>query len=293
MGYFMARRELATMPEIQTEPQYLPWNDDLMTITTNTALAEILATAQAAAAAGDTARARHYFRNLTEIDPESLEAWLGYASCTTVLADRRRLFTQALSLDPASPEALEGLAQIDALLAAGHLVRPRAPEAPAVVEPIVAAPAPTIAAAAAIAVPVRSSAPSLLLAVGLVGLTTMTLLTGVGIFVLTSFWGFMLAFIAGPLVSELMVRLSGRARHAKGGKGWQIAAAVGMLLGGLAALLLGSMLLPALGVPLPPEAVRIALSSGVGGEPAAVLLNNPGLLIFISSAVAATVYRMR
>jgi hypothetical protein len=90
-----------------------------------------------------------------------------------------------------------------------------------------------------------------------------------------------------------MVRLSGRARLPRGGRAWQIAAGLGMLLGGIGAMALGGLLLPALGLPLPADAVQMAANSGVGSQPVAVLLNNPGLLIFLSSAVAATVYRMR
>lgn len=261
-----------------------------MMTTTTTARSEILAIAQAAAAAGDSARARHYFRNLTEIDPGNLEAWLGYAACTAVLAERRALYAKALALDPTCAEALEGIAQIDTLMAAGHLVRPKqtvAASAPAVAH---LAPAPPSAEATPAALPKGDKAP---LAVGLIGAVTMCLLTGMGIFVFTSFWGFLLAFLAGPAVAELMIRLSGRARRPQGGKAWQIAAGVGMLLGGLGAMVLGGLLLPALGLPLPAEAVRMAVNSGVGNEPVAVLLNNPGLLIFLSSAVAATVYRMR
>jgi hypothetical protein len=264
-----------------------------MMTTTTTARSEILAIAQAAAAAGDSARARHYFRNLTEIDPEHLEAWLGYAACTAVLSERRALFARALALEPACPEALEGIAQIDTLLAAGRLVRPREAAASA---PTVAQPAPAAAPALADSRPAAAAggdSPAALLAVGLIGVVTMGLLSGMGIFVLTSFWGFLLAFIAGPLVADLMVRLSGRARRAQGGRAWQIAAGLGMLLGGIGAMALGGLLLPALGLPLPADAVQMAANSGVGSQPVAVLLNNPGLLIFLSSAVAATVYRMR
>jgi hypothetical protein len=255
-----------------------------MTTTTSSALAEILAMAQAAAAAGDTTRARHDFRNLTQIDPTMAEAWLGYAACTAVLNERRALFARALELNPASREARAGIAEADALLASGRLLFDfgRAAQSAPVSAPLRAAHAHGGRAA--------------LLAVasmGLIGLATMGLLTVGGIFVLTSFWGFLLAFVAGPLVSELIVRLTARPRKAARGRKAQLATGVGMFLGGLAAIALGGLLLPLLGLPLPVEAVQMARNSGVSEDAASVLLNNPGLLVFLSSAVAATIYRLR
>ena len=255
-----------------------------MTTTTSSSLDEILSLAKAAAAAGDTSRARHDFRNLTEIDPTCVDAWLGYAACTTVLSERRALFARALTLNPTSVEALAGLAEAEAMLAAGKLVHAMArPDEPKpVLSPLLAAQ------------PNRTRGDLLALGgVGLISLATMSLLTACGIFVLTSFWGFMLAFLAGPAVSELIVRLSAPSRRAVRGRRVQIAAGVGMFLGGLAAMALGGLLLQLLGAPLPAEAVQMAQSIGVPVDHASVLLNNPGLLVFLSSAVAATVYRLR
>lgn len=256
-----------------------------MTTITSSSLDEILSLAKAAAAAGDTARARHDFRNLTEIDPTCVEAWLGYAACTTVLSERRALFARALTLNPTCVEALAGLAEAEAMLAAGKLVhavaRPAADPKPVLAVPQVAQPG-----------HMRGDLVALV-GVGLIGLATMGVLMACGIFVLTSFWGFMLAFVAGPAVSELIVRLSAPSRKALRGRRVQVAAGVGMFLGGLAAMALGGLLLHLLGAPLPAEAVQMARSIGVAMDPASVLLNNPGLLVFLSSAVAATVYRLR
>jgi hypothetical protein len=258
-----------------------------MITTTSTALAEILDLARAAAAAGDTTRARHDFRNLTEIAPTLTEAWLGYAACTAVLKERHALFARALELDPASIEAREGMAHAEALLAVGKLVLPneRAVSIEPLVVPAAAPPAPLMQGA--------RGGLGALLAVGLIGLATMGVLTACGIFVLTSFWGFMLAFLAGPAVSELVMRLSARPRKAARGRPLQLAAGAGMFLGGLAAMALGGLLLQLLGVPVPAEAVQMARNIGVATDGATVLLNNPGLLVFLSSAVAATVYRLR
>jgi hypothetical protein len=265
-----------------------------MTTTTPTAFDAILAAAQAAADAGDTMRARSYFRNATEIDPTSSEAWLGLAATAAVLHERRGLYERALSLNPTCEAAREGVARSEALLAAGAVLTPRpaAPAAPEGHAPAVATPElePTPGPPAH-GVPLRSTALAL---IGLVGLTTMGLLTAMGIFIFTSFLGFLLAFLAGSSVSELMVRLTAPLRRGLGGRPVQIAAALGMILGSLGAMALGGLLLGVLGVPLPAEAVAMARNSGVTAvEPAMVLLNNPGLLVFASSAVAATVFRLR
>jgi|GEM_PF-1873142 len=267
-----------------------------MTTTTGTPLSEILALAQAAAAAGDTARARHDFRNLTEIDPTLRDGWLGYAACTSVLAERKALFARALELDPASAEAIGGIAYVDELLAAGKLLWPS--ERAVSLEPLALALAlplqlPLVAEPALSPAPAARSDFTALAAVGLISLATMGVLTACGIFVLTSFWGFLLAFLAGPAVSELVVRLSARPRKLVAGRRVQIAAGLGMFLGGLAAMTIGGLLIQLLGVPVPFEAVRMARNIGVATDTMTVLLNNPGLLVFLSSAMAATVYRMR
>ena len=265
-----------------------------MTTTTSTSLSEILELAQAAAAAGDTTRARHDFRNLTEIDPTLRDGWLGYAACTSVLAERKALFGHALELDPASAEAMAGIAYVDELLAAGKLLWPS--ERAVSLEPLALAlelQQPPVPAPAPSPAPAARSDFTALAAVGLISLATMGVLTACGIFVLTSFWGFLLAFLAGPAVSELVVRLSARPRKLVAGRRVQIAAGLGLFLGGLAAMAIGGLLIQLLGVPVPFEAVRMARNIGVATDTMTVLLNNPGLLVVLSSAMAATVYRMR
>lgn len=263
-----------------------------MTTTTPTAFDAILAAAQAAANAGDTLRARSYFRNATEIDPTNSEAWLGLAATAAVLRERRGLYERALALNPTCEAAREGIARSEALLAAGAVLIPR-PAAPAAAvgdAPFVATPEPEPTPGPPAQAALGGTALAL---VGLVGLATMALLTTMGIFIFTSFLGFLLAFLAGSSVSELMVRLTAPLRRGLGGRPVQVAAALGMILGSLGAMALGGLLLAALGAPLPAEAVAMARNSGVPAEPALVLLNNPGLLVFASSAVAATVFRLR
>lgn len=269
-----------------------------MTTTTTSAFDAILATARTAAAAGDTLRARRYFRNATEIDPTCTEAWLGLAAATAVLAERRSIYEQALALDPGCSAAREGIEQIDPLLAAGVLIKPQARAAAPTATLHAAHPPPALPAALNVDLPAVTRRPrggqALGLAlVALTGLVVMGVLTTLGIFVFTSFWGLMLAFVAGPSVSELMVRLTARWRKGLRGKPLMAAAAVGMILGGVAALALGGVLLATLGAPLPAEAVDMAREIGVGTAPSAVLLNNPGLLVFVSSALGATMFRMR
>lgn len=275
-----------------------------MTTMTSSAFANLIETARTAASAGDTRRARRDFRNATELDPTSVEAWLGLAATAAVLRERRSFYERALALDPSCADARESIAQIDSLLAAGTLIRPRAPQTAPIVHAAPTAPVEAECAIvthhqmASVVIPLPTTLPrrrerSLgLLAVAVIGVAAMGLLTALGIFVLTSFWGFLLAFIAGPSVSELMLWLTNRARKGLGGRPLQFAAAGGMLLGGLGAMALGGLLLQITGLPLPIEAVAMARNLGAGSTPAAVLLNNPGLLVFVGSAVAATAYRL-
>lgn len=275
-----------------------------MTSTTSSAFDAVLATARAAAHAGDSVRARRYFRNATELDQMRVEAWLGLAATSAVLSERRACYARALALDPACGEARESIAQIDTLLAAGLLIRPRAAPDPAASPLATPRPAqPSTPTPSPVTAP-RPAQPSRvpprprgrlggLIVVGLIGLITMALLTSLGIFVFTSFWGLMLAFLAGPSVSELILRLTARPRRGLGGRPLLIINTLGMILGGFGAMAMGGLLLAAIGAPLPAEAVLLARRMGVGPEPALVLLNNPGLLVFVSSAVGATTFRLR
>lgn len=252
---------------------------------------ELLTTARAAVATGDSLRARHYFRKVAEIDPGSVEAWLGLAESAAVLGERRRFYAQALALDPSCSQAQAGIAEIDALLASGSLIRPRAePPAPPVehVAPVLPlAQAPELASS-----PPQPRTWTALVAVCMISLAAMWLLTTLGIAVFSSFWGFLLAFMAGPAVSELMLKLTARPRRHLSGRPLQIACGIGMALGGLIALLFGGDIMSLLGMPLLTETVVMAQSIGLGTDPDVALLNNPGMLIFISSATAATIYRV-
>lgn len=265
-----------------------------MTTPPSSASADLLATARAAAASGNSLCARRDFRLAAEIDPASIEAWLGLAETSAVLRERREFYARALAIDPACAEAHAGIAQIDALLASGSLIRPRAaPPAPiAVVEHLPAVPPPPPEPDLIAAAEQQRSDRLALAAVCLITLAAMWLLTTLGIVVFTSFWGFMLAFVAGPAVSELMLRLTARMRRGLSGRPLQIAGGLGMALGGIIALALGGTLLAMVGMPLLPEAVTMARSIGLDSDPTTALLNNPGLLIFISSATVATVHRM-
>jgi hypothetical protein len=264
-----------------------------MTTPSPSASANLLATARAAAASGDILRARRDFRHVVELDPANLEGWLGLAETTSVLRERRGFYERALALDPTCFKAHAGIARIDALLASGVLILPRAtPPAPATVEHLPVALPPALEPDLVAAAEQQRSDRLALAAVCLITLATMWLLTTLGIVVFTSFWGFMLAFVAGPAVSELMLRLTARMRRGLSGRPLQIAGGLGMALGGIMALALGGTLLAMVGMPLLPEAVTMARSIGLSSNPTTALLNNPGLLIFISSATVATVHRM-
>lgn len=263
-----------------------------MTSIPSPTFAELLTIARAAAATGDSLRARHYFRKLAEIDPGSVEAWLGLAESAAVLDERRRFYAQALALDPSCSQAQAGIAEIDALLASGSLIRPRA-ELPA---PAVEHVAPALPLALAPELPLAPAplhrAWLAMVAVCMITLAAMWLLTTLGIMVFSSFWGFLLAFMAGPAVSGLMLKLTARPRRHLSGRPLQIACGIGMALGGLIALAFGGEIMGLLGMPLLTETVVMAQSIGLGSDPDVALLNNPGMLIFISSATAATIYRV-
>jgi hypothetical protein len=254
---------------------------------------ELLATARAAVATGDTLRARHYFRKVTEIEPEHVEAWLGLAATTAVLGERRRFYAQALTLDPGCVEARAGIAQIDELLAAGSLIRPRAElSAPPIehVSPVL--PRALVPEAPQEELPSQDRNWLALATVSIITLAAMWGLTTLGIMVFSSFWGFLLAFMAGPAVSELMLKLTARPRRNLSGRPLQIACGSGMALGGLLALVFGGAVMGLLGMPLLSETVVMAQSIGLGNDPNVALMNNPGMLIFISSATVATIYRI-
>jgi hypothetical protein len=79
---------------------------------------------QAAINAGDTFTARTCFRRATELDPTSVEAWLGLSGTVVVLAEKRSYLQRVLELDPQNPEALYALKYVAKLQEKGLQLAP-------------------------------------------------------------------------------------------------------------------------------------------------------------------------
>lgn len=295
MAYLNDALGTASMPRIGTK---IATTRLLICMSTTSAptsieLADLIAQAQAALRAGDTLGARVTFRYVAQVAPESVEAWLGLGDTASVLHERRAHLERALALDPHCDAALVGLVQINSLLAQGRLIVPKLEQAIPVVSELQLAPAATVGSQTAQLGGRRLQLPLAVATGGLIGMSLMGVLTGFGIFVLTSFWGFVLACVVGPMVGDLIHWLSERATGGQRGRPMQIAIAAGMIVGGLGALMLGGSLMQLFGMPLPNEALTIAQRIGAGQQTTDVLLNNPGLLVFVGAAVGVTVFRFR
>lgn len=254
-----------------------------MATDTRTRLESLLEQGRAAADVGNSTVARTCFRRATEIAPECAPAWLGLAAVTAVLAERRDYLLRASALDDAAARKL--LDETDAMIAAGRLI--------AVPERAPAEPAPPSLSALITHPPAlaRVGVASLLVA-ATVSLLTMVTLTMVGALIFTSLLGYFLAFVVGPLVGDLMQRLGDQLTRARRGRIMQAAFGTAVAVGGMAALILGGTLLPAIGLPIPSEAIAMARSMGAQSA-ATVLLFHPAMLVFVGSAVAGTVYRFK
>lgn len=84
----------------------------------------LVAEGNAALLAGDAYTARQRFRQALERDPERVEAWIGLAGSVRPYREKREHLRRALEIDPANPEALAVLAQVEARLAAGESLAP-------------------------------------------------------------------------------------------------------------------------------------------------------------------------
>lgn len=252
---------------------------------TQTELESLLEQGRAATKAGDTMAARTAFRRAAAIAPECAEAWRGLGRSASVLSERRSHMARAAELDPTCAEARRALAEIDAWMAEGRLLVPLRPA------PQPAAP-PSLSA-------VVASAPALtprwklgLVGAGLLCLLTMTMLTTIGALIFTSVLGYFMAFILGPLVGELMLRLADATVRAQRGRFAQVVLGAAVGIGGLAVLVLGGSLLPAIGLPLTADTIAMARSMGAA-DASLALLFHPAMAVFVGSAVAGTVYRVK
>lgn len=85
---------------------------------------DLLREGRAAALAGDTSTARARFRRATELDPASVEAWLGLSSAVPMLAEKREYLQRVLALDPDNGDARASLRYVEELLAEGRQLAP-------------------------------------------------------------------------------------------------------------------------------------------------------------------------
>lgn len=252
---------------------------------THTELHALLEQGRVAAAAGDSFAARTAYRRAAEIDPACAMAWLGLGACATALVERRSCFARALELDPESEAARAGLAEVDAWLEQGLLLAPVARPAPRQSAP------PTLSAVVAQAPALAPARPLAFAVAGLLCLLTMATLTMLGALIFTSVVGYVMAFIVGPLVGELMLRLVDWIKPWRG-RAAQIALGAAVGLGGLAALAFGGTLLPAAGLPLTADTLAMAQAMGAANA-ASALLFHPAMVVFVGASVAGTVYRLK
>lgn len=77
-----------------------------------TKVEELLRQGAAAARVGEREAAEEAFRRVTELAPDSKEAWLGLAGVVESLAEKRAYFERVLEIEPDNPDAQAGLAWV-------------------------------------------------------------------------------------------------------------------------------------------------------------------------------------
>lgn len=87
-------------------------------------VAGLIQEGRAAALAGDTLTARERFRRAAELDPASVDAWLGLSGAVPILAEKREHLRRALELEPSSAEARASLEYVERLIAEGLQIAP-------------------------------------------------------------------------------------------------------------------------------------------------------------------------
>jgi hypothetical protein len=239
-----------------------------------TDISTLLEAGRKALDSGDTFEARNCFRRVTELDEQNVGGWLGLGETTPKYREKADYYRRALTLDPGSLEAREGLAEAERQIAAGHILVPRQPESPGYREvPPVPQPElePTsercyvhpareayvrcmqcnrpICSACVNPSPVGQLCPECRkqrraanyqvstkdLLVGFAVAFAVTLVTGGLVAVFVR--GFLLFFliIIGPSIAELIVRAVERTTKMKRGREMQIAVSVAIVLGCIAA----------------------------------------------------------
>jgi hypothetical protein len=97
----------------------------------------LLQQGSAALEQGDRLEALKHFRQATERDPESVDAWLGMADAVRPYRDQQTYLRRAQALDPSSTRIQERLAHVEAQMAAGEVLAPRIAPPPVVVPTLI------------------------------------------------------------------------------------------------------------------------------------------------------------
>jgi tetratricopeptide (TPR) repeat protein len=106
--------------------------------TTAADAAALVEEGRAALMAGDNFTARQRYRQALELNPDTIDAWIGLAGSVRPYREKRQHLQRALEIDPENREALAILAQVEARIAAGELLAPgpvREPPPPPPAEP--------------------------------------------------------------------------------------------------------------------------------------------------------------
>jgi hypothetical protein len=98
--------------------------EERMTDTSGAEARQFVLDGRAAALAGDTYAARTAFRRATELDPTSVDAWLGLSSAVPILSEKREHLRQALAIASDHQEALASLAYVERLIGQGLQLAP-------------------------------------------------------------------------------------------------------------------------------------------------------------------------
>ncbi|MEN9934146.1 MAG: hypothetical protein RLZZ387_725 [Chloroflexota bacterium] len=98
--------------------------EGVMAESTAAEVQQLIQEGRAAALAGDTFVARNSFRRASELDPSSVEAWLGLSGVVPILAEKRQHLQRALGLDPGNEEARASLAYVERLQSEGMQLAP-------------------------------------------------------------------------------------------------------------------------------------------------------------------------
>ncbi len=103
--------------------------------TPNIHIADALREGHVALSEGDAIRARRFFRQVTEAEPDNAAAWHGMADAVRPYKDKQQFLQRVLELQPDNAVAREQLAHVAQQIAAGEIMAPLLPRPAAAPEP--------------------------------------------------------------------------------------------------------------------------------------------------------------